>query len=61
MPQHQAPLFHLGQTVATPAALRRLAWFEVTPAQLLDRDVSGALQAAEIAAGGLVESARGVR
>ena len=31
----------LGQTVATPPALRRLAWFEVTPAQLLDRHVTG--------------------
>jgi hypothetical protein len=40
-PQHRAPLFPLGQTVATPAALRVLAWFEVTPAQLLDRHVTG--------------------
>jgi hypothetical protein len=31
----------LGQTVVTPPALRRLAWFEVTPAQLLDRHVTG--------------------
>lgn len=37
----QTPLFPLGQTVATPAALSRLAWFEVTPAQLLDRHVTG--------------------
>jgi hypothetical protein len=39
--QSHTPLFSLGQTVATPAALRRLAWFEVTPAQLLDRHVTG--------------------
>jgi len=37
----KAPLFALGQTVATPAALRVLEWFEVTPAQLLDRHVTG--------------------
>ena len=36
-PQSPTPLFPLGQTVATPAALRLLAWFEVTPAQVLDR------------------------
>ena len=36
-PQSHTPLFPLGQTVATPAALRLLSWFEVTPAQVLDR------------------------
>jgi hypothetical protein len=41
LPERRAPLFPLGQTVATPAALRLLAWFEVTPAQLLDRHITG--------------------
>jgi hypothetical protein len=41
MPQRRTPLFPLGQTVATPAALRLLAWFEVTPVQLLDRHITG--------------------
>jgi len=36
-PQSHTPLFPLGQTVATPAALRLLSSFEVTPAQVLDR------------------------
>src|SRR5215218_9468986 len=40
-PQRRAPLFSLGQTVATPAALRLLEWFEVTPTQLIDRHVTG--------------------
>jgi hypothetical protein len=40
-PLFQMPLFPLCRTVATPAALRVLAWFEVTPAQLLDRHVTG--------------------
>jgi hypothetical protein len=39
--RRRAPLFPLGQTVATPAALRLLAWYEVTPTQLLDRHVTG--------------------
>ena len=37
----RTPLFPLGQTVATPAALRVLEWYEVTPTQLLDRHVTG--------------------
>jgi hypothetical protein len=41
LPERRTPLFPLGQTVATPAALRLLAWFEVTPAQLLDRHITG--------------------
>ena len=36
-PQSHTPLFPLGKTVATPAALRLLSSFEVTPAQVLDR------------------------
>jgi hypothetical protein len=41
LPQHQRSLFPLGKTVATPAALSLLAWFEVSYARLLDRHVSG--------------------
>lgn len=36
-----APLFPLGQTVATPGALRVLAKFNVSPVDLLQRHISG--------------------
>ena len=36
-----APLFSLGQTVATPGALRLLAKFNVSPVNLLCRHISG--------------------
>lgn len=36
-----APLFPLGQTVATPGALRLLAKFSVSPVDLLQRHISG--------------------
>ncbi|MDO9114980.1 MAG: hypothetical protein Q7U63_14465 [Polaromonas sp.] len=36
-----APLFPLGQTVATPGALRLLAKFNVSPVDLLQRHISG--------------------
>lgn len=36
-----APLFSLGQTVATPGALRFLADFNVQPLTLLQRHISG--------------------
>ena len=36
-----APLFSLGQTVATPGALRLLAKFGVSPVDLLQRHISG--------------------
>ncbi len=35
------PLFSLGQTVATPGALRLLAKFNVSPVELLKRHISG--------------------
>ena len=37
----QNPLFHLGDVVATPAALNALQSCNVTPAQLLQLHVSG--------------------
>ena len=37
----QNPLFHLGDVVATPAALNAMQSCDVTPAQLLQLHVSG--------------------